>query len=94
MDRLVNENERLTQQNAELQQRVSSLQQEEKRLTGSLQHCRAWSATLSRNQLLVDHVFYNPDDLKPPRRIYVGSLPADTTDVSLMCLCNITSQNT
>lgn len=82
MDSLAQENEQLKQHNLELQQRLSSIQQEEKRLTGSLQHCRAWSATLSRNLLLVENVFCHSDDLKPPRRIYVGSLPADTTDVS------------
>lgn len=83
MDSLAQENEQLKQHNLELQQRLTSLQQEEKRLTGSLQHCRAWSATLSRNLLLVENVFCHSDDLKPPRRIYVGSLPADTTDAEL-----------
>ena len=80
MDRLAQENALLVQENAELQQQISKLQLEEKRLTGSLQHYRAWSATL---QSRFQQSRYHSDALKPPRRIYVGSLPADITDVGL-----------
>ena len=66
--------------NAALQQQIIRLEQENKQLSGSLQHLRGWSATLSR----FPQSRYHPDLLKPPRRIYVGSLPFDTKDVSCL----------
>lgn len=58
------------------------LADENKRLATTLQHYRNWAS-----QILARYQMVNPDAAKPPRRIYVGGLPAGTTEVSLFGCC-------
>lgn len=78
-NRLQQDNSRLQQENGRLQQEVFRLEQREKTLTGSLSHFRNWVASL---QARIQQSRFHSDAAKPPRRIYVGGLPGDTTDVS------------
>ena len=81
--------QQLEHQNAALQQQIIRLEQEKKDLSGSLQHIRAWAASLTR----FPQTRYHPDLLKPPRRIYVGSLPSDTKDVGHISSCTSADNN-
>ena len=48
------------------------------KLAGTLQHYRDWAG-----QIQARYQLFNPDAARPARRIYVGGLNQDTTDVSL-----------
>lgn len=54
--------------------RLVLAEESNKRLATTLQHYRNWAG-----QLLA---MANPGASRPPRRIYVGGLPAGTTEVS------------
>ncbi len=57
--------------------RLVLAEESNKRLATTLQHYRNWAG-----QLLARYQMANPDASRPPRRIYVGGLPAGTTEVS------------
>lgn len=59
------------------------LADENKRLATTLQHYRNWAS-----QILARYQMVNPDAAKPPRRIYVGGLPAGTTEAALRQFIN------
>ena len=48
-------------------------------LNASVAMCRAWAA-----QIQARYQMFNPDAARPARRIYVGGLPPETTDVSFL----------
>ncbi len=47
------------------------------KLAGTLQHYRNWAG-----QIQARYQLFNPDAARPARRIYVGGLSTDTSDVS------------
>ena len=47
------------------------------KLAGTLQHYRNWAS-----QIQARYQLFNPDAARPARRIYVGGLSPETTDVS------------
>ncbi len=57
--------------------RLVLAEESNKRLATTLQHYRNWAG-----QLLARYQMANPDASRPPRRIYIGGLPAGTTEVS------------
>ena len=57
--------------------RLVLAEESNKRLATTLQHYRNWAG-----QLLAWYQMANPDASRPPRRIYVGGLPAGTIEVS------------
>lgn len=46
------------------------------RLRGTLAHWRAWAAGIAAR-----YSAYNPEIVRPAKRVYIGGLPPDTSDV-------------
>ncbi|DBB00532.1 TPA: hypothetical protein ACH3X3_002231 [Trebouxia sp. C0006] len=63
--------------------RLVLAEESNKRLATTLQHYRNWAG-----QLLARYQMANPDASRPPRRIYVGGLPAGTTEAALRQFIN------